>query len=302
MGVPFHCGLYFTDEHIQQARQAREREPVKTAWAFLLEQEQTGALSGAQWNALRYRFNDDLAAGEQAVHTLLDLHIVGAGGSLFDSLAQAQTFEMLRDHPAFEQGDQTRWLEAFAGQVMAFNGADQAMAYPETLWLGTLNTAAGIMLERADWLEAGAEVFRQTVRNDIRPEGYLPPAIEGQDGGSLYRQLVSVKALVLTAEMAQHVGLDLWNYASRGVSVLTACAYLFFYYYYPEKWRWDTLSEPETRHLFREHGGFLEMVNRQARPKDVKLLLDDLRPIYDMSGGGLTTLSHGLPARRGLFG
>lgn len=306
MVVPSHCGLYFTNEHIQQARQAREREPFKTAWAFLLEQEQTEALSAAQWNALRYRFTDDLPAGEQAVRLLLDLDMGMKTGSNLDSLASAmvlaQMFEMLRDHPAFEAGEQAQWLDAFAALVTDLNNAVPLVTYLESLWLGALNTAAGIVLEREEWFEAGAEVYRQTVRDDIRPEGYLPRAVEGNDGGSLYRQLLAVKALVLMAEMASHAGLDLWNYASRGVSVMTACAYLFFYYYYPEKWRWEAISELDTRLLFREHGGFLEMVNRRARPGDVKLMLDDLRPIYDASGGGLTTLSHGLPVRRGLFG
>jgi hypothetical protein len=306
MVVFLHCGLFFTDEHIQQARQMREREPFKTAWTFLLQQEQTGALASAQSNALRYRFNDDLIAGKQAVRALLDLDTSGKANSAFASLASlltlAQIYEMLRDHSAFQKGERERWLDDFAAQVTNWNDSRAVMTYSETLWLGALNTAAGIVPERADWLETGAEIYRRTVQDDIRPEGYLPNAVEGKDGRSLYRQLLSVKALVLIAEMASHVGLDLWNYASRGVSVMTACAYLLFYYYYPEKWRWEPISEPDTRRLFREHGGFLEMVNRQARPKDAKLMLDDLRPIYDMSGGGLTTLSHGVPARRGLLG
>lgn len=306
MVVFSHCGLYFTGDHVQEARRMREREPFKTSWTFLLQQEQAGTLVSAQWNALRYRFNDDLIAGKQAARTLLDLDMGEKAGSTFDSLASllalAQTYEMLRDYPAIEKGERKRWLDDFSAQVTSWKDSRQAMIYPETLWLGALNTAAGIVLERADWLETGAEIYRRTVRDDIRPEGYLPNAVEGKDGGSLYRQLLSVKALVLIAEMASHVGLDLWNYASRGVSVMTACAYLSFYYYYPEKWRWESISEPDTRHLFREHGGFLEMVNRQARPKNVQLILDDLRPIYDMSGGGLTTLSHGIPARRGLLG
>lgn len=300
-----HCGLVFTGEHVRQAREGREREPLKTAWAFLLEQDQTGGLSAAQWNALRYRFNDDFAAGERAVRMLLDLGL-SVTGEPFDRLsamlALAQTFEMLRDHPAFEQTTLAAWLETFAARVADFNQGAAALSPLETLWLGTLNIAAGLVLEREDWFKTGTDTYRQTIRDEVRPEGFLPQAVEGKDGGSLLRQLLSVKALVLSAEMADHAGVDLWDYASRGVSVMTACAYLFFYYYYPEKWRWDTLAESEAARLFRDHGGFLEMVNRRARPKDLKLMLDQLRPIYDVTGGGLTTLTHGVPARRGLFG
>jgi hypothetical protein len=54
--------------------------------------------------------------------------------------------------------------------------------------------------------------------------------------------------------------------------------------------------------LYREHGAFLEMVNRRARPRTIQTLLDELRPCFNATGGGLTTLTHALPARRGLFG
>ena len=55
--------------------------------------------------------------------------------------------------------------------------------------------------------------------------------------------------------------------------------------------------------LFRRYGGYLEILNRRTGFKDLKPLLEDLRPIYDPRGGGLTTLSHGVPVKkRGLFG
>lgn len=300
-----HYGLFFTAEHVQQAGRDRDREPLKAAWSFLNGQEQGGALSALQWDALRYRLNDDSAAAEQAVKRLPDLGFDDTGAP-FDRmaimLAQAQAFEMLRDFPAFDQPEQAYWLDAFAARLADVNGAVDRLAPVERIWLGTLNIAGGIVLEREDWFEAGADRYRQTISEAVRPEGYLPDAVDGKDGGSLFRQLAAVKALVLSAEMAAHVGVDLWDFAARGVSVMTACAYLFFYYYYPEKWRWDTLAESEPSRLFREHGGFLEMVNRRARPKDLKLMLDELRPIHDVTGGGLTTLTHGLPSRRGLFG
>lgn len=300
-----HSGLFFTHEQIQQARKNRGREPIHSAWARLLEQEQTDTPAAVQWDALRYCFNDDRAAGERALSGLLGLDWHPAAthfATLSAALTLAHSFEMLRDHPAFAPKAQAAWLAAFAARVADFNGAAGELAFVETLWLGTLNVAAGIVLERDNWLMAGAALYHQTIGAEVRPEGYLPKAVEGNDGGSLMRQVLSVAALVLTAEMAGHVGLDLWGYAARGVSVLTACAYPVFYYYYPDKWRWDTLAQPDAPQVFHQHGGFLEMVNRRAQPKDMKMLLDDLRPVYDAGGGGLTTLSHGLPARRGLFG
>ncbi len=299
-----HYGLYFTEAQVQQARQQRRHEPQKSAW-MLLEQESAGGLAAIQWGGLRYRFNDDQAAGEQAALALAEVE-PGQGverlDTLMAALVQAHSFEMLRDHPAGTPAQQARWMQAFAELTAAVQQAQDDLSPLERLWADALYLAAGIVLEREDWFKRGADGYRQTIDQAIRPEGYLPQAVEGRDGGSLYRQLLSIKALALSAEMAAHVGLNLWNYAARGVSVRTACAYLLYYYYYPDKWRWDDHMEEEAPRLFRQHGGFWEMLNYRAPLKNAGAMLDELRPVYDLTGGGLTTLSHGPAVRRGLFG
>ncbi len=301
-----HCGLYFTDVHIRQARRHRAREPQKSAWDFLLEQEQTGAPAAIQWGGLRYRFDGDEAAGERAALALMEAEPPAEAAAPLEAmraaLVQAQNFEMLRDHPASTPARRSRWMESFAEQVMAFDRAASSLSPLESLWSGTLHLAAGIVLEREDWFNQGVENCRRTIDEAVRPEGYLPQAVEGRDGGSLYRQILSTQALALSAEMAAHAGFDLWAYAARGVSVKTACAYLLYYYYYPEKWRWDDGMEAEAPRWFRQHAGFWEMLNHRAPLKNASLMLDELRPVYDPAGGGLTTLSHGSAARRGLFG
>ena len=304
-----HFGLYLTSEHVQNARKNREREPFHAAWAYLGEQDvQPDTLAAIQWNGLRYRFEDDIQAGEQAVIDLQTGIGLDVDGSLsdFDALAAAitlaQGFELVRDHPAWSSETQSAWSGRFAGLGDFLNRQPETITLVERIWIGLLNVAVGIVLEDVARLQAGIDVYRQVVDNEIRPEGYLTLAVEGGDGGSLWRQILAVGGLVLTAEAAEHVGLDLWNFTSRGISVVTAASYLIYYYYYSDQWRWDTLAEADTKQLFKEHGAFLEMVNRHARPKDIKLLLDDLRPFYNLTGGSLTTLSHALSARRGLFG
>jgi hypothetical protein len=303
-----HFGLYFTAEHVQNARKNREREPFTAAWAFLGEQNvQPGTLAAIQWNGLRYRFDDDSQAGEQAVIDLQTGIGLDVDGSLsdFDALASAitlaQCFELVHDHPFWTPESQTAWSGRFAGLGDFLNRQPETITLVERIWGGLLNVALGIVLEDEVRLQAGVDVYRQVIDNDIRPEGFLPLAVEGSDGGSLWRQMLAVGGLVLTAEAAAHVGLDLWSYTLRGISVVTAASYLIYYYYYPDQWRWDTLAEANTKQLFKEHGAFLEMVNHHARPKDIKLLFDELRPLYNLTGGGLTTLSHALSARRGLF-
>ncbi len=302
-----HFGLYFTPDHVERALKNRDHEPFQAAWALLLDTDShPAAPASIQLNGLLYRFNDDLAAGQEAVEALQ------SGIGLYDDDAPlelealamnvilAQCFELVRDHPAWTAETQTAWLQQYTAQVDAFNHVAN-LPLVERIWLGLVNIAAGVVLEDEIRLEAGATIYRETIDNDIRPEGYLPLAVEGSDGGSLYRQLFSVNALVLMAEVASHIGLDLWGYTSRGISVVTAASYLIYYYYYPDQWRWDSVSQEEVAELFRTNGAFLEMVNLHARPKDLKLLLDDLRPLYSLNGG-LTTLSHALPNRRGLFG
>lgn len=298
-----HCGLYFTPDHIRDAQKSRDREPLSEAWS-LLESDGQG-LAALQRDGLRWRFLDDAAAGESAAQSLSDPALLNAHDDssayldvLAETVALGQCFELVRDQiPA-----QADWLGRFAARVDELNRPGYEIIHLEQLWLALLNITAGVVLEDEARLEAGASVYRQTIDEAVRPEGYIPLAVDGKDGGSFYRQLLSVKALVLMAEAASHVGLDLWDYTSRGVSVTTASAYVIYYFYYPDQWRWDALETDAGKDLFRQHSGFLEILNRHARPKDVKLVLDELRPIWDVTGGGLTSLTHAVPLRRGLFG
>ena len=55
--------------------------------------------------------------------------------------------------------------------------------------------------------------------------------------------------------------------------------------------------------LYRQHSGIWEMVARHSDHRLLKGLLADLRPVFDPTGGALTTLTHArLKKRRfGLF-
>jgi hypothetical protein len=301
-----HFGLYFTPEHVRVARQNRDREPFQLAWADVLAFQPSDVLAAAQREALLYRFNDDANAGESAVNALVNG--LGLNASVLtldtaaDAITVAHTFEMVADHPAFLWQAQGKWATIFAAHVDKLAKGEAQLPYVERVWLGLLQLVAGIVLENQARLDAGAAVYRHVISEDVRPEGYIPSVVEASQGGSLLRQLRVVEALTLMAEAASHVGLDLWGFTARGVSIMTPAAYVIYYYYYADKWRWDTVSEDEGKGFFRQHGGFLEILNHHARPKDIKLLLDDMRPFHSPPAGGFPTLTHGLLARRGLFG
>jgi hypothetical protein len=171
-----------------------------------------------QLDGLRYRFDGDLHAGEQVVSRLGrvsfedDLPYLD---SLANTLTLAQCFETVRDHPSFSPVSQARWVAGLRERVEHLNQPIYAADYGERLWLGALNAGAGIALENEAIFNAGVEVYRQAVRDDIRPDGYITravddPALKG-DGQSLYRQLLAVQALALTAEAASHAGVDPGN-------------------------------------------------------------------------------------------
>jgi hypothetical protein len=311
-----HCGLYFTAEDIQYAQKNKKRHPFKAAWNLLLNTEQTESLARLQWAGLRYRFAGDVATGESALsilnsgmfsatvyETLLG-NTAELRDAIFRMLALAQCFELLRDHPAYSLEQRAMWLEIFSGYVDSLRHQVYEPTVLETIWLSALNVVAGVVLERKDWFDIGVAIYQHTVNDSIHPEGYLPKVVNSGDGRSFEKQLSAVVALVLTAAAADCVGVNLWGHTTRGVSVLTAAAYPLYFYFYPEKWPWgETLTEQYVTCMFRERGGFLEIINqRYDRPlKAIKLMLDDLRPIYDCHGGGLATLSHAV-AKRGLFG
>ncbi len=301
-----HCGLYFTPDHIQAAHEHSKREPFQTAWEFLNHWQGQNPLDSLIIDAFRYRLANERAAGQQVVSTLqsgfgLD---ITAYSVYFDALATAVTLsqvaELIRNEPDFQR---SAWLGDYTYLVDQLQRPPEGSTVVDYIWLGFLNLVSGIVLDAEDRFEAGCEVFRQTV-NQIRPEGYLPAAVDGGDEASFQRELLSVGALVCMAEAANHAGVDLWNYSFRGISVTTAAAYVTYYYYYPDQWRWGKIADEPTKALVKQYGSFLEIVNQRARPRDIKLLLDEQRPLFNHALGGLTTLTHALPAkeRHGLFG
>lgn len=304
-----HCGLFFSPEHIQLAQRERNQEPFLSAWMYLRDREQSG-INEAQWCAARYRLSEDEKAGEAAIHHLekyMDDTQSRANTYLeavFETLILAQSFEMVRDHAAFTPESRSRWLEFFATRLNSLNADPEKDTHTEILWMALLAMAGGVVLENDALLQDSADVFRRVVTEDIRPQGHIPKAVDGKDGGGLYRQILSAGALVLMAETAEYAGIDLWNYSVRSVSVVTGAMYPVYYFYTPEKWKWDDgITVEESQNLFRQYGGYLEILYRRTRHKDLKPLLQDLRPIYDPRAGGLTTLTHGIPEkRRGLFG
>ena len=326
MFSPYHFGLYFTPQQVQNAHKYQDREPFKTAWATLRSTTQLDPLQALLWNGLRYRFDNNVNAGEFTV-TLLENQLTTQVNDtpLWNALAQtlliAQCMELVRDHPAKDEALESRWRDLLFDRAGGFNiDENDVPTFAESVWRSALNMATGVVLEREPIFQQASDEFRAVIDNEIHPQGYLPRAIDPTSGGqSLLNHLRVSQALVLMAEMGRCVEVDLWGYANRGVSITTTTTYPLYYFFYPEKWKWveerymggkkveaEVLNMDESQRMFKHNAGFLEMLNHHYgnQPlRAVQMILEELRPVNDLFGGGLTTLTHGyVEGRRGLFG
>ncbi len=311
MFQPQHFGLFCTAKHLDNARKQRDRAPLQSAWQRLEQEAATLSLHGTLRNGLLWRLDDDTAAAQRGVEGLLHCtQILQSDPKTdFEALATlttlAQSFELLRTAPACS--DQQQWQNWFAAEVHSQQTHERA--HVEQLWLAALQVAAGVVLEDAALFDMGTTVYRETIERYVHPEGYIKPAVEDRkDRQGLQRLLWSVKALVLIAEAAGHAGENLWAFEQRGVGLLTAALYPLAYYFYPEKWQWDgedtaPYTQEEVQQLFRQHGAGYELLHyRYPDQRAIRLFLDAERPLFDLYGGGYTTLTHAVVKKRGLFG
>jgi hypothetical protein len=297
-------GLTFTDRDLETAQQQRANSPYKAAFSALEALEGATPAAQAVIGGFRVRY-----LGAPATPAAFDGAMLAAAvkdtASYVDQcaalLAYAQAFQLQREGlpPEVRQA----WLTAFASQLDAVRqGIGATPSLLDVIWRGVAEAAASVILDQPDLLDSATRDYTRVIGEEIHPEGYMPALVNHSSGGALFRQMMAAKGLVLTAEIASHAGRDLWNVQSRGITARTAAIYAAAYYDYAKSWKWDAPLNPEdTERLYKTHGAFLEILNRQLNPALLKATLDVLRPLFDPYGGGLTTLSHGQVQQRGWF-
>jgi len=301
-------GLYYTADQLQLAQNNRDTEPISKAIDYLTHTMGDTPLTIAQLAGLRYRFLGDEASGLQAIEQLQHVNPLMTPIDNHETakilLAWLNVIESIRTHPAWID-IQDSWFDA----LHAFDHPLYDGSVLDGLWGGALDIGMGIVLEDETQFSRGTDVYRLAVDQHIHPEGYLKDVVTVADATDTYQKQVSgTTALVLMAEMANTVGVDLWSVDNRGITPVTATAYLLYYYYYPEKWKWGgDLTRDTTEAIMVTDGAFLEIVNHRQAVRGVDILFDELRPLFGATSGGLTTLTHGMPLppkkkRWGLFG
>ena len=293
------AGLYFSESDLQLARDRLDREPIRSALR-LLDSQLADRLKAAQLLALRQLFRADSGAGDAAME-LLDAQDFGGDPDpalswLKGRLAWLSVMAMLRNH--------SRWDAVATPSLLSIvNQARQGLdsggdADPLRLsWLAALSMATAVLLEDDANFRRASKIYRRLVDDHVHPEGYFKGIVDVEGAKETYAaQFSATGALVLMAEMAAQAGDDLWRYSNRAVSVKTAAAYTYYYYFFPESWRWESgLTREATMELMRREGAYYEIVNRREALRGVEQLFAEQRPMFSPFGGGLTTLTHGLP-------
>lgn len=301
---PEHSGLYISTEQRETLRQDPPPEALRAAFDALAQgcPQPDDLLAVAVWDATRWLLRDDAAAAERALATLRAFLLNGQAAPAADGwldclwqlLSAAHALEMLRTYPplAAELEDHLAGLAARAAALAAEMVAPEPL---ERLWWMLAQIVLGVVLEDAARFAEGAEAFHAAI-HQIHPEGYLKALVQQADGYSYLRQTLGVAALVLAAEAAQRAGVNLWAYENRGVGVGTAAAYVVYYYFFPDKWRWEKgLTTEQTQAWARLYGAYLEILAQHSEPRGLPTLFEDMRPLFCAFGGGLSSLTHGLP-------
>lgn len=322
--MSFHVlNLYLDDGLIAAASKALDREPVASAVAFLnaqpgevirqkpapTRQDKTATqpvLRRATTphedmliRAYRWRFLEDAEAGAAATTALFESgYGLNPAETTVDGLRQwvsaLHVADLLHAEPHFAR-DAAAWHQAAHDRLMALHGeAGEHLLHQAWLHLAELVWAQGV-----EDAAASANVLEHLRRlvDEIHPEGYVKGVVMAKESERNFQQMVELTgALCLAAEAAERIRGGLWSYQNRGVGIGTAVAYVVSFYFYPQKWRWEApLEEAFVKEQLTQHGAFLEMAARRAPLRATDILLDDLRPMFSLSFGGLTTLTHGAP-------
>ncbi len=317
---PGHLGLYFDNEMLKAALAAQGTSPAASAYALLKAAEgdllrarptptrenknattpvlkrPMNEAENALLGAYRWRFLGDEAGARAALDALQAGYGFGDAPTLRQAIqaavSAAHMAELISDREAFNASYRA-WGQAYAERAEWLLGHP---ASPEdAAWQALLQMAAGITLEKPQWVRSAAESGRRLIES-IHPEGYMREITDAKDIASFERMLAFVGALVLLAEAGEHVEAGLWAYENRGVGISTAVAYMVYYYYYPEKWRWcEGLTEETTRPYYANAAPIFEIAAYRTPLKGIDLLLDEQRPCFSLHYGGLSTLTHSLP-------
>lgn len=299
---PSHTGLFLPVTFLESSRAARESRTLISAWAVLEDTPPEDIFDQILWLAYRWRALEDTAAGQKALMLLhsLDDATIFDGTTLIEGdeagdgprlVGLAHVVEMLRSHPAATPALIQLFRHWFdSAQLDTPSAASK-------FWRVAAQLALGVVLEDQASFDQGIAWFEDAIAS-LHPEGYVRDAVEPKDAYTYARQFSITCALSLAAEIGTNASVNLWAVNNRGVSAKTASAYVLYYLYYPEKWRWSAegdLTLEMTKPMMKHQAAFMEIVHARSPLRSVDILLQQNRPLVSFTAGGMTTLVYGAP-------
>lgn len=300
---PNRIALTFNKQHILATQAKDDSEHIASAFDFLTQTQDENPLVSAYKLGLRHRFMNDTGSGERAIDLIKEANPNHADSylqAIRQTLAWLNVIEMVNELPAWADIKSTWYRDTLPPILDDLNHPPDSATLLDKFWLGALNIGAGIVLDDESIFAVGQATYEDAVANHIHPEGYLKGLVDEEEAtNTFYKQVSGTAALTLMAEMAEHAEVDLWSLNNRGVTTITAGAYTVYYFYYPEKWKWEDGLKAETvEAIMKDEGAFIEIIHRRNPLRAIEQLFEDLRPMFSVYAGGLTTLTHGTSAPR----
>ena len=214
----------------------------------------------------------------------------------WEMLVMAMAAGMLDDYPGWESGEKRAfqdWLNERTWYIIARNDSLNNHQY----WMAAQAAAVGIVSNDSGLLKWAVAVYRKAIAADISEDGHMPQETARGELGMFYQNF-ALEALVLVAEMAEHQGIDLWDYSFKGKDLKLAIDYLFNFLDAAQEWPWSEKPQDTEFLAPGQEGkkiGWFEIAYRHYRDPIIAQHLSKQRPIFSRRTGGMTTLTHGLP-------
>ncbi|WP_338729849.1 alginate lyase family protein [Haladaptatus sp. DJG-WS-42] len=190
------------------------------------------------------------------------------------------------------------WVSAFLADLEAGRGKNRYTGVLKNniyaWWIHSRATAAAYLDDR-DVLDAAFDDWRSDALDQLTVEGVLEYERQREDG--LQYSMYGLKALTMTAEIARHYDVDLYDYRSADVPETSALKRAFTYYAKyvasSDGWEWGIGDEGYTDAEREEAASVYELAYSQWGDEMYLEAVNSVgRPVFDRRILGWTSLTH----------
>ncbi len=181
------------------------------------------------------------------------------------------------DYSGWSQSDKDtfkNWVRTLAYNAKAFGPSPNNFEN----WRNALLSISGAFLDDQVLLDAAFQNYRNAIPSQVHWTGRMNWEYDRTNGwGGLGYSLYAIHAMTITAEVARHRGVDLYNYTSDGVRGLkVALDYHVPFAINPSSWPWgigtSTINGSsgvgiyEVAYSYWQDSNYLDVINQWGRP------------------------------------